>query len=485
MRNTLPVFLVLVLSTASLLPAQTTQTFSNQTSSIMDDAIGYFPGNYPSKIEVIGMPVHLHEFSVRFMLLTGSWPDLDFLLEAPNGQRILLTSDLPYFFFDSYDFGIGTTGKDTLGPLNPPFNFQDFYPANYDDGAPDLFPSPGPGVVVQPAYPDPLALQDINPNGEWKLYIVDDTPNGSSTWLLDGWRLEITADDLPACKRPGKPVAVTGDYSATLDWTAGAGNTQWDLFVTEDLSFEPADTSTPTHPGLLQNQNVVVDSLEPGLRYATYVRADCGGGRASPWVGPAVFKTTIHPCDKATPVALCQKVEYPKLPYYKNFFFGGYKTWVFAFTPPDSGDYWMQFEGGGGPVPYYRLDSLNNCEDGQWTPMESDFSEGLSYRIPNLTGGQTCWIILRDFNLAQQHFRIERCPFRRMGVFGVIAYTDSIIVDLEPFQNLGNSLDFYYGVKPLPAPDENTLPTLTGQSLNYIPGLGTYVFRNLTFGTEY
>jgi len=77
---------------ALLLPAQTTGVFSNQTSSIMDDAISYDPGNYPSKIEVTGMPGRLHGFAVRFMLLTGTFPDLDILLEAPNGQRIWFAS---------------------------------------------------------------------------------------------------------------------------------------------------------------------------------------------------------------------------------------------------------------------------------------------------------------------------------------------------------------------------------------------------------
>ena len=485
MRNTLLAFLVFALPL--LLPAQTTQTFSNSTSSILDDAIGYDPNNYPSKIEITGMPGRLHEFAVRFMLLTGSFPDLDLLLEAPNGQRILLSSDLPYPFFDSYDFGIGSTGKDTLSP-NTINDLRVFYPVNYDDGAPDIFPSPGPGVMVQSAYPDPLALQDIDPNGEWKLYLVDDTPNGSSTWLLDGWTLEITAGDLPACKRPGKASAATQDFSATLGWAAGAGNTQWDLIVTPDLSLEPVDSTTPTHPGLLQNQNVVVNSLESGLSYAAFVRADCGGGRTSPWVGPAIFKTTIHPCDMATSIGLCQTVDYPTLPYYQNFFFDpGQKVWVFAFTPPDPGDYWMQFEGGGGGyLPYYRLNNLNNCEDGQWTPMEKNTGvlDG-QYRMPNLAAGQTCWIIYHEFNLAQQSFRIERCPLRRISLIGVHPFTDSLLVDLEPAQNLGNSLDLYFGVKPLPSPDENTAPTYTGQSLTYVPGGYNYVFRNLLPDTEY
>ncbi|HRI60509.1 MAG TPA: fibronectin type III domain-containing protein, partial [Saprospiraceae bacterium] len=487
-KNTMlrSILLTLTFSTFPLLlPAQTTQTFSNSTSSILDDAIGYDPNNYPSKIEVSGMPAHLHEFAVRFMLLTGSFPDIDLLLEAPNGQRILLTSDLPYPLFDSYDFGIGSTGKDTLSPATIN-DLRVFYPANYDDGAPDLFPSPGPGTVAQPAYPDPLALQDINPNGEWKLYLVDDTPNGSSTWLLDGWTLEITADDLPACKRPGKPNAFTQDFSATLGWAAGAGNSQWDLLVTPDLFLEPADSTTPTQPGLLQYQNVVVDSLEAGLNYAAFVRADCGGGRTSPWVGPAVFKTTLHPCDMATSVGLCQAVDYPTLPYYQNFFFNpGQKVWVFAFTPPDSGDYWMQFEGNSGNAPYYRLDNQNNCEDGQWTPMEQDFSEGLGYRMHNLVAGQTCWIIHHAFGVEHQIFRIERCPLRRMAVIGAQSFTDSLLVDLEPAQNLGNSLDLYFGVKPLSSPDENTAPTNTGQSLTYVPGGYDYVFRDLMPDTEY
>lgn len=32
----------------------------------MDDAVGYNPNNYPSKVEATGMPARLHEFAVRF-----------------------------------------------------------------------------------------------------------------------------------------------------------------------------------------------------------------------------------------------------------------------------------------------------------------------------------------------------------------------------------------------------------------------------------
>lgn len=65
--------------------------------------------------------------------------------EAPNGQRILLTPNLPFPFFDSYNFGIGTAGKDTISQTNPPFNFKDFYPANCGDGAPTSSPLPALG----------------------------------------------------------------------------------------------------------------------------------------------------------------------------------------------------------------------------------------------------------------------------------------------------------------------------------------------------
>ncbi len=473
----------ILLSFAQGLSAQTTQTFTN-SAPIIINRVGHSPTQYPSSITVSGMPTRLHEFVVRFDILTVSGlPDADILLEAPDGQRMILLSDLPYGGIDAFDnVGIGTSGKDTINPNNIRDN-TDFRPANYGTGA-DTFPAPGPGVVLQPLYPNALVFQDINPNGVWKLYIEDDANNFDDLRLQNGWRIEITAASFTACKRPSLPQLVSSsDFGATLNWTAGTGNSNWDVLFSKDLNLKPVATTAPTHDNVTQNQNVSLTGLTPNTIYAVFVRADCGAGRVSPWVGPIIVKTTIHPCDLATPVSLCQEVDYPTLPSYLDYYFNYGPTWVFAFTAPEAGDYYMEFEGNSGYTPFYRLNNANNCDDSIWIEMGKLPDRTLTFRLPLLAAGQTCWIIHHSVQRAHQIFKIQKCPLRRMVLEAVIPATDSLSVVWQNSPRITEPLEYYIGQKPLLAPNENTPPTIAAKILS--PSTGRVNFPNLQLDTDY
>jgi hypothetical protein len=474
---------VLLMCIALGLSAQTTQTFTNSTP-ININRVGHSPTQYPSNITVSGMPTRLHEFVVRFdVFANGGLPDADMLLEAPDGQRIILLSDLPSGGTNVfYNVGIGTSGKDTINQNNIRDN-TDFRPANYGTGS-DTFPAPGPGAISQPQYPNSLVFQDINPNGTWKLYIEDDLNNSADIRLINGWSIQITAASFIACKRPSVPQLIApSDFGAKLSWDAGAGNSNWDVLFTQNLNLNPVATTAPTHTNITQNQNVFLNGLQADKYYAVFVRANCGAGKVSPWVGRTIFKTTIHPCDLATPVSLCQEVDYPTLPSYPDYYFNYGPTWVFAFTAPEAGEYYMQFEGNSGYTPFYRLNNANNCDDSIWTEMQTVPGHQLTSRLPLMAAGQTCWIIHHSVQIAHQIFKIQKCPLRRMVLQGVAAATDSLNVGWLNLPRITEPLEYYIGQKPLLAPNENTPPTITVQVLD--PNTDRVTFPNLQPDTDY
>lgn len=102
---------------------------------------------------------------------------------------------------------------------------------------------------------------------------------------------EVEIDEAPTCFDPLNlsTVSVT-DVTADLTWTAGAGETIFDVEIV------PAG-STPT--GIPTFEDVTLPFTATGLMsetdYDFYVRADCGAGDVSDWVGPSSFTTTFSP----------------------------------------------------------------------------------------------------------------------------------------------------------------------------------------------
>jgi hypothetical protein len=77
--------------------------------------------------------------------------------------------------------------------------------------------------------------------------------------------------------------------SVDLNWTTGASETQWEYVII------PAAASIPSS-GTLTSTNPLTDSsLLPATTYKAYIRAVCGAGDNSVWIGPVNFTTACVP----------------------------------------------------------------------------------------------------------------------------------------------------------------------------------------------
>lgn len=92
-----------------------------------------------------------------------------------------------------------------------------------------------------------------------------------------------------SCAKP-KNFNATGitAYEATLTWTAGDEESNWDVFVTTDSEVVPDDNTTPTYQVTTCSKELT--GLTAQTTYYAYVRANCGGD-FSKWV-KKVFSTT-------------------------------------------------------------------------------------------------------------------------------------------------------------------------------------------------
>ena len=138
---------------------------------------------YPSEVTVTNHPGLVTDVQVNLVNFSHSAPDdVDLMLVAPNGKRVVLMSDvggtnavsnLNVFISDSAASSFPDSSAITNGT---------FKPTNFEAG--DAFPSPG-GV------PDGARLSSLNggiANGVWQLLLVDD--NGANAGSVSGgWKL--------------------------------------------------------------------------------------------------------------------------------------------------------------------------------------------------------------------------------------------------------------------------------------------------------
>ena len=159
------------------------------------------PGTpYPSTITVSGAPTMVKRVRVSLYGIThGNIGDIDALLVAPNGKSFVVMSDVSSGV-SGFDFAVTLEDSATdFLPKNsvfdPVFNYK---PSNYDPlsnpiddfsgggGPPPPYGLPGPGATETFA----SSFDGINPNGDWKLYILDDT-NGISGTVAGGWGMDF------------------------------------------------------------------------------------------------------------------------------------------------------------------------------------------------------------------------------------------------------------------------------------------------------
>lgn len=175
-------------------------TFSN-TSSIAIPATGS-PNQmgqaspYPSIIPVSGMTGVVTNVTVTFNGLThGALNDVDAMVVSPTGANLVVLSDLGDPNSLRLANNVNLTFSDSAASgvpeiVNVPSGT--FRPTNNNPGAAvDSFPAPAPTPSSQTTLAG--AFAGINPNGEWRLFIVDDT-SGEVGSMAGGWSLTITTE---------------------------------------------------------------------------------------------------------------------------------------------------------------------------------------------------------------------------------------------------------------------------------------------------
>ena len=176
---------------------------------------------YPAPITVSGQPGPVTDLDLTLHGLTHNYPqDLDVLLIGPGGQRALVMSDvggtLPVAGIDL------VLDDDAAAPLSEsPVQSGTFRPTDSDADAnagdtDDFIGAPGSTTGDGSA----LSVFDgTDPNGTWKLYVVDDAADDTGA-IAGGWSLHITtADTAPNPAPAPAPAPVPG--GATPPATSG------------------------------------------------------------------------------------------------------------------------------------------------------------------------------------------------------------------------------------------------------------------------
>lgn len=149
------------------------------------------PANpYPSAINISGVTGTVTKVTAKVTGLSHTFPgDIDMLLLGPGGQTVMLMSDVG----SSTDAVNATlTFDDTASSIGSTVVSGTFRPTN--SGNTDAFPAPAPTAPYGSAL---SVFNGVSPNGQWRLFVVDDAGSDVGS-IAGGWSLTITTAD-PLC----------------------------------------------------------------------------------------------------------------------------------------------------------------------------------------------------------------------------------------------------------------------------------------------
>jgi subtilisin-like proprotein convertase family protein len=163
---------------------------------------------YPSTISVSGL-AQLSDVNVTLTLSHAVPDDVGVLLVGPQGDKVLLmadagggsaATDVTLTFDDSAAGTLPDAGPLVSGTFRPTLGT-----AGVGCAAPATFPS------TAPAGPYPTSFAGFNlsdPNGTWRLFVIDDTAAGAGS--ISSWSLDLTQAE------PYLKVVVVGTGSGTV-----------------------------------------------------------------------------------------------------------------------------------------------------------------------------------------------------------------------------------------------------------------------------
>ena len=166
---------------------------------------------YPAVINVAGIGGPVGKVTVTLSNLTHTWPgDIDMLLVGPQGQQVMLMSDVDDLGQSHPVTSVTLTFDDSVTNLLPRSGQVvggTYHPVNYPTLS-DPFPAPSaPYAPILTPYATNLSVfNGTDPNGAWQLYVVDDSSQNIGT-IAGGWSLTISSSD---------PILPVADLSVNL-----------------------------------------------------------------------------------------------------------------------------------------------------------------------------------------------------------------------------------------------------------------------------
>jgi subtilisin-like proprotein convertase family protein len=191
----LRILVVMLFGVAAQSWAQTA-SFSNTNAIPINDS-GTPPTTaalYPSTISITGLDGQsISHLTVTLSGLTHTFPsDLDILLAGPNGQVSMLMSEVggnTRFPVSNLTLTLDDSAASSL-PIDSALVSGTFQPTRQFPTLSFDFPSPAPAGSSSA----PAALSIFNgtdPNGNWNLFVVDESSPDSGTISL-GWSMDVT-----------------------------------------------------------------------------------------------------------------------------------------------------------------------------------------------------------------------------------------------------------------------------------------------------
>jgi subtilisin-like proprotein convertase family protein len=269
------------------------------------------PANpYPVDLTVSGVPVTTPLKSVKINGLSHTWSgDIDILLQSPTGVNVVLMSDVGggnavsnvTYTFDDAGAAMSTTVANPTGTYKPTNN-----------GTPDTWIAPGPGAITQAA--PALSLFTGDPNGVWKLFVVDDaagdggsiaggyTLNFQSTGPLAGMNFAWSpATGLNATNT--NPVvaapAATTTYTVVATNASGCTGT---AAITINVNQRPAVTAQPANASICEGSTATFGVTATGTNITYQWQVSTNGGttwtnliNGAPYGGVTTATLAINP----------------------------------------------------------------------------------------------------------------------------------------------------------------------------------------------
>ena len=243
---------------------------------------------YPSRITVSGALEMTTQVTVDVLDVGHGNPnDMDLMLVSPTGENLVVMSDSGGF---EPVTGVDLTLSDRAGgeiPRLERLTSGTYRPTDTDRGG-DLWQHPAPSPTGATAL---ATFNGHDPNGEWRLFVIDDTDGNAGT-IAGGWCLTIDAAD-----RGTTATSVTSSPNPALpgdDVTFSAAVTSAGIPVTEGtVTFtRGVDTIVGSMPVNAQGRATVTTNTLPTGSYqvtATY------HGTGTFIASTAVLTQTIDP----------------------------------------------------------------------------------------------------------------------------------------------------------------------------------------------